>query len=78
MDTFPFSSTSLDRRRDCRTAVEVDRGIFLQQYYGIIWGARYMFTRGICLKIALRVLLLNEKRSTDNYYLPLPSRNIKY
>ena len=57
-----------DRRRDQRTAVEIDRAICVQRSYGTLLGATYLFQRGIGLNSALRILAIRKVRTFETYY----------
>lgn len=67
-----FSDHLVDRRRDDRTAIEIDRALCLRRYFGLWYGATYLFHKGVALPVALRVLAGGRCRIRESHYLPLP------
>lgn len=61
----------LDWRNDEKSATEVDRAIFFSEYYGILCGARYLFSKRISLRVSLRTLLIRRTRATRHRYQPI-------
>ena len=62
----------LDWRDDENSSIAVDRALFFRKYYGIFYGARYLFKRSISLRIAFRVLVLGRGRNKKHAYLKIP------
>ena len=61
----------VDWRADENSSIDVDRALFFREYYGFISGVRYLFNRGIRLRIVFRVLIFGRRRNKKHAYLPL-------
>lgn len=61
----------VDWREDEKSSIEVDRALYLRQYYGILYGVRYLFHKGFTLRIAFRVLIAGRRRMEKHTYLPI-------
>jgi len=61
----------VDWREDEKSSIEIDRALYLRQYFGIVCGVRYLFHRGFSLGIAFRVFIFGRKRSKKHVYLPI-------
>ena len=72
----------VDWREDEKSSIEIDRALYLRQYFGVVVGVRYLFRRGFTLRIVFRVLIFGRKRATKHVYLPIsrddePVENIR-
>jgi hypothetical protein len=65
-----FSVQRWDRRTDRRSSIEIERALCMIRLYGTRYGAAYLFTCGIRLDTALRVLLSVDIRNCGNDYAP--------
>ena len=69
MNVDAITTPMWERRLDHRSAVEIDRAICMVKCYGIRHGAIYLFIHGIKINTALRVLLSENIRIRETFYL---------
>jgi len=71
MDDDKKISFFVDWREDEKSSIEIDRALYLRQYFGVIGGVRYLFNRGFTLRIVFRVCIFGRKRAKKHAYLPI-------
>ena len=75
MDSYIKARFLVDWRNDEKSSIEVDRAECYVKYYGVVYSARYLFSRGIGFKTAFRVLFLRRRRVTKHRYLQVPNQS---
>ncbi|MEW6025022.1 MAG: hypothetical protein AB1807_23100 [Pseudomonadota bacterium] len=61
----------VDWREDEKSSLEVDRALYLREYFGIFRGVRYLIYKGFAFRIVFRVLITGRRRAEKHIYLPI-------